>query len=310
MGMFDKPSGLPQDSTFEDKMRDNPSIRDSGVETFSIHKSRLVPTKSQPRKSFSPEMITERRLQMENEGQESPITVYPAIEGEDGEPVWPIHDGECRWRASMESDDEKLDYLRAEIYQGDPTSIVGTLISQLMHNDDGSAPLTNVEKAMAYKTLVGEETQRGSNSPIIDVAKALGKPVSHVSELLQVAEMPDEMIDFSLKKGITDSRVLSGMMRVHKKGGEEVSRRLIDELEQGIDDSVPLRDIVKKHASSIKGNSPAKKAGKKKDKPTRLITASSVQIKTKGNGQKVLHIETTREVINVNISNDQLTELC
>jgi ParB/RepB/Spo0J family partition protein len=309
VSIFSKPSGLPQDSNFEDKMSDKPKVRDSGVETLLIHKSRLVPSKNQPRKYFAPDMIDERRRQMESDGQESPITVYPPIPGEDGEDVWPIHDGECRWRAVMQSEDEKLEYLRAELYQGDTENTFRKLLSQLMHNDEGSAPLTNVEKAMAYQKLVEEMTKQGSRSPIIDVAAKLGKAVSHVSELLKISEMSAEMIDFSLEQGITDTRVLSGMMRIHKKGGEERSRQLIEELSQSTENTQPLRDIIKKHAQQIKNKKPVKKEGKKKEKPIRLITASTVKLKEKGNGQKVLAIETTREIININITDEHLVEL-
>jgi ParB/RepB/Spo0J family partition protein len=307
--MFNKPSGVPHDSTLAEKMSDNPSVRDSGVETLSIHKSRLIPSANQPRKYFAPEAIAEKRQQMESDGQESPITVYPPIAGSDGRDVWPIHDGECRWRAALESSDEKLEYLRAELYQGDTQDTFKKMLSQLMHNDDGSLPLTNVEKAMAYKVMLEEKAKQGSESPVNDVAKALGKPASHVSELLKIAEMPEEMIDFSLERGITDTRVLSGMMRIHKKGGEEVSRQLIEELGQGAENGQPLRDIVKKHTQQVKNKKPVKQAGKKKEKPIRLITATTVKVREKGNGQKVLSIETTREIININITDEHLAEL-
>lgn len=314
MNMFSKPSGLPSDNTLIAKMSDNPKVRDSRIEKIAIHKSRIKPNPnpdlSQPRKSFSSEMIEERRIQLEREGQLEAITVLPGVVWDDGEIGYYLHDGECRWRAFMESD--KLEYLEAQIYQGDPTNRYQMLISQLLHNDDGATPLTALERAISYKRLVSETAAEGIENPVEKVAEDLGKKLSYVYEVLSLAEIPDELANFSLQKGIADTRVLSSMLRVNKLGGEEKTKLMLNDIDQAMQESRSVRDVVKDYVKEAKanGNKITKKKGSKKQKPERLITASQVTIKTKSNGQKVLCIETTREVINVNVTDAQLTELC
>jgi ParB family chromosome partitioning protein len=306
--MFAKPSGRPTDSALKDAMKDNVSSRASATEVIEIHKDFLRPDPTQPRKHFPQEVLERRRQQLEEDGQYESITVFPGVRGDDGNLYYDILDGECRWRSILPSD--KIEYLRAEIDtttdREDKTAI---RLSQLMHNDDGSEPLTPLERAYAYREIVDDLKAKGVESPNGTAARKLGLSQAVFSEVLSLASLPDELGTFALEKGITDAKVLNGMVQVHKRGRPEDVAELQATITASIEQGESLRKSVKGVVDKVKARKPKKNAVpgvKQKEKPSRLLTAREIGVKLKDDGAGILTIETPRETIRINVTREQL----
>ncbi len=245
-----------------DAMKDSTSSRASTTEVIEIHKRFLRPDPNQPRKHFDQEVLDRRRKQLEEDGQKSPITVFPGVRGgDDGELYYDIQDGECRWRSVMQSD--KIDYLRAEIdTETDRNDLATIRLNQLLHNDDGSEPLTPIERAFAYRDIVENlEAQGGDESPKSTAARKLGLSLSAFSEVLSLANLPEDLAGFALEQGVSDAKVLNGMVQVHKRGGDEsdlatLKAKVSEGLERGGEN---LRSVVRDLVAKVK----AKTSGKK-----------------------------------------------
>ena len=307
--LYAKPSGRATDTNLTDAMRDNVSSRATSVEVIEIHKDYLRPDPNQPRKHFPEEVLERRRVQLEEDGQQEAITVWPGVRGDDGQIYYDILDGECRWRSILPS--SKIDYLLAKVDQvTDREDRAGTLISQLLHNDDGAESLTPLERAYAYRDIVGDLESKGVESPKGAAARKLGLSAAAFSEVLSLANLPDDLGSFALDKGITDAKVLNGMVQVSKRGKPEdvvtLQERITKELEKGGN----LRATVKEIVDKVKARKKKPQAGKaKKEKPARLLTAREVKVTIKEDGSGIMTVETPREVIKLNITAEQVRSI-
>lgn len=306
---FKKPSGRPTDASLTDAMKDDAGTRTSATEVIEIHKRFLRPDPNQPRKHFDQEVLDRRQKQLEEDGQKSPITVFPGVRGDDGNLYYDIEDGECRWRSVMQSD--KIDYLRAEIDADTDRNDRATIrLNQLLHNDDGAEPLTPLERAYAYREIVEDLEAKGVESPRGTAARKLGLSQSAFSEVLSLAKLPDDLGSFALENGITDAKVLNGMVQIHKRGRPEDAEALKESLSASLEKGENLRKSVKELVDKVKARKAKPQAGKaKKDKPSRLLTARDIKATLKDDGTGTMTIETPREVIKLNISKEQLDSL-
>ncbi|VVT28047.1 ParB/RepB/Spo0J family partition protein [Marinobacter salarius] len=307
--MFTKPSGRATDTTLTDAMQDNVSSRATSVEVIEIHKDFLRPDPNQPRKHFPEEVLERRRVQLEEDGQQEAITVWPGVRGDDGQLYYDILDGECRWRSILPS--SKIDYLLAKVDQvTDREDRAGTLISQLLHNDDGAESLTPLERAYAYRDIVEDLESKGVESPKGAAARKLGLSAAAFSEVLSLANLPDELGNFALDHGITDAKVLNGMVQVSKRGKPEDVATLQARITQGLEKGENLRAAVKEVVDKVKARKKKPQAGKaKKEKPARLLTAKDVKVTLKDDGTGIMTLETPRELLRFNISKEQLEAL-
>ncbi|MBV1929938.1 MAG: ParB N-terminal domain-containing protein [Gammaproteobacteria bacterium] len=274
----------------------------------SIEKGKLYPNEDQPRQYISAEVISSRRRQLENEGQLAPILVFDA----DKEGCYQIVDGECRWRAALES--QSIDALSAEIYQGDRGDIASLLVTQLLRNDDGAAALTALEKAVSYRKLISQfedDEQRGS--ALKQSADRLGMDYTVFTRALKVAEMSDGVAAFVLERGIDDQRVINGMMRVDRMGTEKrvdelfADIRLNDGRKDQGEQARNTREIVADACKEIKEGRTRQKGGPR-EKVKRKLSAKNIQI-SEQNGKFKLVIETPRELISFDIESDQVEQL-
>ena len=263
---------------------------------ISIAKDKLYPHKGQPRKHISDEVVYARRRQLEQEGQLAPILVFPA----DAEGRHELVDGECRWRAALESD--HLELLNAEIYLGDREDLAGLLVTQLLRNDDGSAPLTALEKAISYKRLIShfeEDDEKGSS--LKQAADRLGMDYTTFTRTLKVSEMSGRLSEFVLDRGIDDRRAINGLMRVERMATQDRVDELFneirhnDEKKENHDITFSTREIVALACKELKAGSERQKRGTK-EKVKRKLAARKIQLK-EGEGGSCLVIETPREVI-------------
>lgn len=140
------------------------------IEVRIIARELIHPDPDQPRKHADAELREDLRVR----GQLDPITVrpHPEILGE-----WMIRNGERRWRSS----EGVLSSLRCQIREDDD-SRAARLADQLSHN--AGKPLTPLEEAAAYKTIVDETGMSAA-----DVADFVGRPKSSVAERLALLEI-------------------------------------------------------------------------------------------------------------------------
>jgi len=299
---FTKPTARVTSSSLLSAMHDG--TEQASVQTLMIHKTALFPDPDQPRKFFDPEVIAERRVQMEQNGQLSPITVLPPVE-RDGRQMYQIYDGESRWRAAMLSD--SIEYLRAEIDPKAADDKLTRLLGQLLHNDDGAAPLTPLEKAAAYLRVVNGFKEGGSGQPISDAAEKLGHDLADFSRVLSLNEMSPELEAFCLTNGIADVRALSGLVRFAKLGSEKDSSELLAQIErnagaQKAGGGIPIRNLIAEALKALKTGSPRRaKSQRDKEKKTRQLAVVSVTVKG-GADEAVLLVETPREVLKLKLS--------
>lgn len=302
--IYNKPSGQQTNPELLAAVS-NDASRAAGT-IIEIHKDSIIPDPDQPRKVISEDVILERKLQLESEGQLSPITVWPA-ENMNGKLVYKLLDGECRWRGALLS--ETVNYLRAEITVLDPSNRFKILTQQLLHNDDGSQALSNVERAAAYYELVNESKEKGSENPLGDVARALGKQASEVSRILSLVDLPKSVIDFSLKNGIDDPKVLGAFKQTIKHGDESDLSELENKVLDGLKNNESLRAITAKFTAELKAKSKNKKSkpGKSKrssDKKTRQLNVRNIVL-----DKNTLVVETPREIIKLKMTPEQITQL-
>jgi len=311
--VFAKPSGRPTDSSLMDAMKDRTGTEVSNKEVIRIHKDFLRADPNQPRKFFSEEELERRRLQLENDSQQELITVWPGVEDEDGNTYYDILDGECRWRSILRS--ETVDYLDAQIERRiERGNRAETLLSQLLHNDDGAAPLTALERAYAYRDIVEDYEAQGIESPRGAAAKKLGLSQAAFSEVLSLANLPEELGQFAMAQGITDAKVLNYLVQIHKRGTPEDVALVKERVEGTLAEGGSLRPAVKEVVDKVKTRKPkkaaaAKKGKKKEKKPARTVTAREAILNRREDGSGILTVESRLEVFKLDIPKEQLDGL-
>ena len=277
--------------------------------SISVSKHNLYKSDNQPRRHIAAEVIEERRTQLESEGQLSPLLVFPA----DAEGKHEIVDGECRWRAALDSD--TFDELRVEEYLGDCNDVASLLVTQLLRNDDGSKPLTALEKSQSYQRIVSlmvDDDEKGS--AFKQAADRLGIEYTEFTRALKVGEMEEHISNFVLKQGIDDKRVINGLMRVDREGKKDDINVLMDDIRANDVKKIKqeatqtTREIVTGACKSLKGDKTKKGA---KEKLKRNLSARKIDFTTKGD-ELYMRIETPREIITFEIDaeiSDKFREL-
>lgn len=271
------------------------------AEILLVSKHRLRNDPNQPRRCIKPEAIEKKKHQLKEDGQVTPLLVWPA----DEHGVHLIVDGETRWRGALLLDDDEFDLFKVEVYQGSREDAAKLLLTQLLRNDDGSEPLTPLERAVAYRQLVAQfQDDEEKGSAMKQAADKLGMDYSGFTRAIKLADMSPAVADFVLERGIDDKRVINGIMRVEQRG----TRQRLDELFQDIEENeakkqaretaTSTREIVSLAVKELK-DPKARKVAKEKTK--RKLEARSFELKFKDGADQII-IETPREIITFKIS--------
>ncbi len=136
--------------------------------------------KYQPRRDMHPEALEELAESIRVQGVMQPIVVRPINKGS-GEEKYEIIAGERRWRASQLAELEKVPCVIRDV--PDEAAVAMALIENIQRED-----LNPIEEAMALQRL-----QREFELTHQEVAEAVGKSRTTVTNLLRLMNLPDDV---------------------------------------------------------------------------------------------------------------------
>ena len=172
-----------------------PASRDHLVKgnLYQVPLKQLIPDPEQPRKYFDEQALTELQVSIKRHGVLQPILVR---EGDDG--AFFIVSGERRFQAAQNA---ALESVPAIVTDGEPAEIA--IIENLLRED-----LTAIEEAEAIERL-----RMLHDYSLHDLAKALGKADSTISEILSLNRLPTSVKDDCRNDPKAARRVLAVIAR-------------------------------------------------------------------------------------------------
>ena len=178
---------------------------------FRINISQISPNPNQPRKNFNNENLKELSSSIKNQGLIQPIIVKK-LENEQ----YQIVAGERRWRASQLAGLHEVDCVIKDI---EDTNILEAALIENIQRED----LNVIEEAYAYRGLIDLKNISNEN-----LAKKIGKSSSHVSNILRLLELDDEIKEMVVNGALTmgHARALIGVPEAVEKAKEIVKKKL------------------------------------------------------------------------------------
>ena len=173
--------------------------------------SKISPNKQQPRKNFEDQEIKELSNSIKNQGLIQPIVVREIENNE-----YEIIAGERRWRACQLAGLHSVECVVMSVSEESVYELA--LVENIQRQN-----LNVVEEAKAYKNLI-----RINNLKNEDLAKKLGKSSSHISNLIRILELDDEIhqmiIDGKISMG--HARALIGVPNAVERAKEIFEKKL------------------------------------------------------------------------------------
>ena len=161
----------------EDSVRapreDSSQVERGGVREIDLALIRANP--NQPRQQFDEVALNELAQSIADKGVLQPILLRPVGEG------FEIIAGERRWRAAQKAQLHRIPALVREL--DDATTAEVALIENVQRTD-----LNAIEEADAYKKLIINFSHSQE-----DVGRLIGKSRSHVSNLLRLLDLPEDV---------------------------------------------------------------------------------------------------------------------
>ena len=187
----------------------NTNNGNEGVKKINI--SQIIPNPSQPRKNFIENELKELSLSIKNQGLIQPIIVRPVDDGQ-----YQIIAGERRWRASQLAGLHEIECIIRDVE--DVNVLEAALIENIQRED-----LNVIEEAYAYKGLIELKNITNEN-----LAKKIGKSSSHVSNILRLLELDDEIKNLVVngKLSMGHARALIGVPNALEKAKEIIDKKL------------------------------------------------------------------------------------
>ena len=179
--------------------------------TNKIDISKIYPNKKQPRKNFEEKEIKELSESIKNQGLIQPIVVMETSSG-----IYEIIAVERRWRACQLAG---LHSVNCVVMNVDDKNIYELALIENIQREN----LNVVEEAKAYKNLI--ELNGIKNE---ELSKKIGKSTSHVSNLIRILDLDDEIhqmiIDGKISMG--HARALIGVPNAVEKAKEIFEKKL------------------------------------------------------------------------------------
>ena len=187
----------------------NTNNGNQGVKKINI--SQIIPNPSQPRKNFIENELKELSLSIKNQGLIQPIIVRSVDDGQ-----YQIIAGERRWRASQLAGLHEIECIIRDVE--DVNVLEAALIENIQRED-----LNVIEEAYAYKGLIELKNITNEN-----LAKKIGKSSSHVSNILRLLELDDEIKNLVIKGKLSmgHARALIGVPNALDRAKEIIDKKL------------------------------------------------------------------------------------
>ena len=173
--------------------------------------SKISPNKQQPRKTFEEKEVQELSSSIKAQGLIQPIVVRNI-----GNDSYEIIAGERRWRACQLAGLHSVDCVVLEASEEKVFELA--LIENIQRQD-----LNVVEEARAYKKLIDT-----NNIKTEELSKKIGKSSSHVSNLIRILELDEEIHNMIISKKISmgHARALIGVPDAVAKARQIVEKKL------------------------------------------------------------------------------------
>lgn len=173
--------------------------------------SELVPSEVQPRRHFDDEALKSLANSIRSQGIIQPLLVRPLANGK-----FEIIAGERRWRASKEVGLKHVPVIIRELDDGKALEIA--LVENVQRAD-----LNPIDEAAGYLRLVNE-----FNYTHEDMARVTGKSRSHITNLLRLLSLPDN-IKSSVIEGLLSMGHARALLALSEDEGLQlrVARRVI-----------------------------------------------------------------------------------
>lgn len=178
--------GDDEDEVFETKQKESQKLSLDGVTFININN--IVPSPYQPRRVFSTEGLADLVLSIKEKGVLQPLLVRINPKDTTG---YELIAGERRFRASKMAGLTEIPAIIKDFSDKDALEVA--LIENLQRED-----LNPLEEAEAYKRLLEEfkYTQE-------ELSKVIGKSRSHLSNMMRLIDLPDEIKHMVEKKELT-----------------------------------------------------------------------------------------------------------
>ena len=179
--------------------------------TNKIDISKIHRNKNQPRKNFESKELKELSDSIKNQGLIQPVVVREVDENS-----YEIIAGERRWRACQLAGLHSIDCVVMNIEKDEVYELA--LIENIQREN-----LNVVEEAKAYKNLIKLKGLKNE-----DLAKKIGKSSSHISNLIRLLDLEDEIHQMIIDGKITmgHARALIGVPNAIEKAREIIDKKL------------------------------------------------------------------------------------
>ena len=176
-----------------------------------IEISKISPNKKQPRKNFQDKEIKELASSIKNQG-----LIQPLIIRKTSDDSYEIIAGERRWRACQIAGLHEVDCVIMNISEEKVYELA--LIENIQREN-----LNVVEEARAYKNLI--QINKLKNE---ELSKKLGKSASHISNLIRILNLDQEIHQMIIDGKITmgHARALIGVPNAVEKAKEIIEKKL------------------------------------------------------------------------------------
>ena len=173
--------------------------------------SKISPNKQQPRKNFEDKDIQELSNSIKNQGLIQPIIVRDA-----GDDNYEIIAGERRWRACQLAGVHSVDCVVMDASEDKIFELA--LIENIQREN-----LNVVEEAKAYKKIITTNELK-----VDDLSKKQGKSPSHISNLIRILELDEEIHQMIIlgKISMGHARALVGVPDAVKRAKEIFEKKL------------------------------------------------------------------------------------
>jgi len=177
----------------------------------NINLNQISPGRFQPRKQFNPEKHKELVASIREKGIMQPILVRPAKDREGFEVIA----GERRLRAARELGFEQIPAFIKEVK--DEEALELSLIENIQREE-----LNPIEEAYAYRELIDR-----FNLTQEDVAKAVGKDRSTISNILRLLKLPKRIQDYVSRETLSTGHARAILAIENERQQIEIAEEIV-----------------------------------------------------------------------------------